>query len=113
MATNRSSHYAQYVFEREGKYVLEKDYGFASYKIKDDALLIQDMYVVPESRNQKKSFELADELSEIAKNKGCKYLLAGVSPQAVGATHSMLVQIRYGFKLLGCEPNMIWFKKEI
>lgn len=105
--------YGQYIKEREGKSILEKDYGFATYVINGQECYIEDIYVVPEMRKKHVASELANEVVEIAKAKGCTVLTGTVSPTAKGATESLKVLLAYGFQLHSCRPDLIIFAKEI
>lgn len=51
---------------QSGTHVLESESGFATYKMIGDALVIYDMYVFPEFRNERRSHELFNELRQSA-----------------------------------------------
>lgn len=105
--------YAQYVLEREGFQTVETSKGFATYKIEGQECYIRDIYVTPDARKDNIASLMADKITLIAKDKGCRYLAGTVAPNAKGATDSISVLIAYGFKLLKSDTNLIYFFKEI
>jgi hypothetical protein len=105
--------YGKYLSEREGKFILEKPYGFATYEFGEDYVYIIDIYVVKEQRQHNKAASMADEIANIAKSQGKKSIIGSVDQTANGATISMKVLLGYGFSLLHLDKNMIYFKKEI
>lgn len=102
-----------YLKEREGKEIYECSRGFVTYKILGDECYIVDIYVLPEHRKDKVASLMADNVAEIAKGLGCKWLTGSVSPPANGSHTSMLVLIAYGMKLQKAEKDIIFFAKEI
>lgn len=108
-----SSHYANYIKEREGLGIVEDSRGFATYKISGEECYIKDIFVKACFRTQSVASEFADKITEIAKSSGCKYLTGTVVPQAEGSTISLKVLLGYGFKLLSSKENLIIFIKEI
>ena len=107
------SHYLEYIKEREGKEVYETPYGFVIYELKPDYCYIQDIYVVPAMRKAKVASHLADEVTALAKAKGCKHLLGSVDPRANNAHTSLLVLLGYGMRLYKTEKDIIYFVKGI
>lgn len=105
--------YAEYVREREGKFVVENDKGFATYLFVNDGCYIEDIYVAKEYRKNGQAAEFADEIAKIAKQKGVSKLYGTVAPQANGATESLKVLLAYGFKLHSSNQNLILMVKDI
>ena len=105
--------YGKYLLEREGTNIVEKEYGFATYKIEDDYMYIVDVFVDLPYRKSNKTYEMFEELKNIAKNNNISKLLGSVCTNANGATNSIKFLIAYDFKLLHTDNNMIYFKKEI
>lgn len=106
---------ARFVKEREGFDTLENEGGYFEYKIEGDNCYIRTMYILPELRGQGLAKKLAQELTAIAKEMGCKTLTGSVVPSLnpTMATESMAMQIKYGFKLLSAHEDFIILKKEI
>lgn len=108
-----SSLFAQYIKERTKKEILESDIGFATYEFLQDGVYIEDIFVLPEHRQEGSASRLADIIAGIAKSKGFHKLYGTVAPQAKTSTDSLKVLLAYGFKLTKCEPNLIVMEKEI
>lgn len=107
--------YGQYIQERENKGIVESEHGFATYKLFPDLqeCYIEDIYVVPEQRKSDLATDMADEISNVAKSKGYKFLTGSVVPSNNNSTASLKVLLAYGFKLLRSETNLIYFIKEL
>ena len=107
------SMFSDYIKERGVLNILETDKGFATYKIVGTECYIEDIYVIPEYRRGKAGSDLANEIVEAAKAKGCRYLTGSVVPSAKGSTESCKALLAYGFRLLRANENVIYFVKEI
>lgn len=106
--------YAQYVMERCGDHSIETEYGFATYRYLNDAIVyIVDIYVVPEERKSNKASAIADEVVRAAKLRGCKKLWGTVCPTANGSTASLKVLLGYGMTLHSSANDCITFEKDI
>lgn len=109
------SMYGKYIYEREGKSILEVPEGFATYVYLNDikAVYVEDIYVLPEHRRSRAAWSMLDRITVIATQKGYNTLVGSVRPTANGSTESLKASIAYGFKIHSCDGNLIWFKKEI
>jgi GNAT superfamily N-acetyltransferase len=105
--------YPAYLKEREGFDTVSTDTGFATYKITGDECYLRDIYVTPEHRKDGVASALADAVCEIAKNRGCHWLVGSVSPAANNSHASLLVLIAYGMRLKKAEQDMVYFYKRI
>lgn len=105
--------YAQYLKEREDFEIVENEDGFATFKVEGPECYIRDIYVVPHKRQFGIAAKMANTISEIAKNRGCRVLLGSVSPKANHPTASIKVLLSYGFKFLKADDKLILFSKEI
>jgi GNAT superfamily N-acetyltransferase len=105
--------YADYVKEREGKFIIEDNLGFAVYTISGEVCYIVDIYVVPDQRKNGLASSYADLIVEAAKEAGCTKLLGSVDPTTNGATASLKVLLAYGFSLSCIDDNLIYFVKDI
>lgn len=105
--------YGQYLEEREDMGIVENDYGFATFKMNQEECYIRDLYVVPEARKKHIASALADQIVELAKENGCKYLTGTVCPAAKNSNESIKVLMAYGMSLHSASQNLIIFKKDI
>lgn len=113
-----TSLYAKYINEREGKGIIEKPHGFATYSFLKDGVdhicYIEDIFVELEKRNTKYATSLAMEIEMMAKLKQCSKLMGSVCLNSYGADASIKVLQGYNMKVshIG-EGNMIYFIKEL
>jgi hypothetical protein len=105
--------YSDYVHERTDKHVYETTKGFIVYSFTEDALYIEDVYVVKQYRRQRTCFEFGDYAAGIARFKGKSKLLGSVMVNTKGASESMQMLLAYGFKLDSSTNNFILLKKEL
>ena len=110
--------YLQYIQERNPEMqVLETDKGFATYKYLTldghPAVYIEDIYVLPQHRNEDHASAMSQSIQNLAKERGCQYLLGTVCPEAKGSTASLKVLLSHGMQLLKSENNLIWFYLEM
>lgn len=111
--TSSVSLYAQYISEREGKHILEHAQGFATYMFMEKGCYIEDIFVQKEYRKTGVAAHLADQIVEIAKEKGYTKLFGSVVPSANNSTESLEVLLAYGFRLDNTSNNFILMVKEI
>lgn len=107
--------YAQYLAERTQDRIVEREFGFATYRFIDGGtrVYIVDIFVLPEHRKAGNASALADEIVAIARAQGCIELLGTVVPSTAGATASLDVLRGYGMTLHSADRDVIVFKKGI
>jgi hypothetical protein len=109
--------YGDYIKERLGDAIVERENGFATYRyIKLDerpAIYIVEIYVDPEHRKTKLASEMADEIVCLGKMNGCNLLVGTVVPSANNSTAGLRVFLSYGMLLHSSSNNVIVLKKEI
>lgn len=109
--------YGDYIKERLGHGIIERDEGFATYEFIDShgvkCVYIRDIYVRPDFRRTSIASDMADAVVTIAIEAGCKRLIGTVVPSAKGSTNSLKVLLGYGMSLHSCGNDLIVFKKEI
>lgn len=105
--------YAQYVAEKDGMSVLEKEHGFAVFRIEGESVYLRDIFVVEAKRKSNLAKEMADEIADLARKKGCKFMTGTVNPNLPSATKSVMVLIAYGMKLLSANQECLLFGREI
>lgn len=111
-----TSNYAKYVKERLGRSIIESESGFITYSFHDDGqtCYICDIYIVPEARKRGLATEYANMVKNVAKERGARWLLGSVQPDAYGSTNSRLVLESYGmgYSHTG-KDGLEYFLKEI
>ena len=105
--------FAEYIKERCGKEIFETDKGFITFYAVDGGMYIEDLFIKPEFRQSREASKLADAVAMVAKERGFKKLFGSVMPSANSSTDSLMICIRYGFKLLKASDNAIWLVKEL
>ena len=105
--------YAQYVVERERSEIIEKDWGFAVYKMHKDHVYLQDIFVVEHERKNGRGVELMNEVIVFAKERGLKTMVGSVAPSTPFADAMFKIMQGLGFKLLSASEDMIYLIKEI
>lgn len=108
-----SSLYAEYIKERENKHIVENERGFATYVFIDKGVYIQDIYVRSDFRHSGEAAALADQIANIAKEKGYNKMYGSVVPTANNSTSSLKVLLAYGFQLDSSTNNIVYLVKEI
>lgn len=111
------SMFSEYVRERMGDEILERDEGFATYRFIDHnevkSVYIVDIFTRPDFRKTKIASEMADKIALIGKTMGCKQMLGTVSSAAKSSTDSIKVLLAYGFEFDSCNQDGMLFKKGI
>lgn len=109
------SHFANYIYEREGKSIFEDERGFVTYMFwpEQQAVYMEDIYVRPEHRKSGVTYEFVQQVSNVAKLKGYKYLIGTVKPTANGATTSLKGMLAHGFEVDSCDGTLIWFRRNV
>lgn len=105
--------YGKYIAEREGKYIIERAEGFATYSFLPTGVYIENIYVLPEFRQSKIASTMADEIAQNAKKWGLSKMFGSVRPSAKGSTESLKVLLSYGMQLDSATNDAIFFVKEI
>lgn len=102
-----------YIKERENKEIVETDFGFALYEVDKNVIYLSDIYVVPEQRNAKKVYEIADIVTTIGRERNCNILMGSIDPKLDTADRSRKVLSNYGYVFVGHNSGLDWYKKEI
>jgi len=110
----KNSIYKDYIAERQKCKFLESPEGFATYSVGDNFYYIQDVYIKPECRGSGASHKLAKEIELMAKECGCKVLKTTINLWQAGKNYSNLYAIlNYGFDLISCDRNVMYFEKRL
>jgi GNAT superfamily N-acetyltransferase len=105
--------YAQYMRERENAEVLEYPWGFAIYKVAPDHVYLQDIYVVPQERDNNRGQDLMEEVAAIARSKGIKTMFGSIVPSAKGSARMEHVMLHLGFELDSAASDIIYYRKKL
>lgn len=105
--------YSDYLKEREGIDVLEASDGFATYLLRPTDCYIIDIYVVPEKRQSGLAAQMADQIADIARSKGIKFLTGSVDKRDPQAARNEKVLIAYGMHKAREQDHMVYYLKEI
>lgn len=107
--------FTDYLKEREGKEVIEKDFGFCVYKVNKDHTYLQDVYIVPEFRKSGKGRSFVDKMEEIAKENGHSVVITSFCLNANNWMQSKMSIQKCGFKYYAKDKvnKMIYCIKEL
>ncbi len=107
------SNYALYIEERENREIIEDDRGFLTYLITGDQCYVMDVFVKKEHRRLGVTAEYFNLVKEIAKEKGCTYLLGSVCTSANNVNESMKWMLSIGYKVTNTAGSMIYFTMDL
>ncbi len=105
--------YWTYIKERLGLEVLEKPEGFALFKVIDDGVYLQEMYVKPECRWSGIGKQFVEEIGNEARAQGFKKLYTSCVPSGLTSDSALRAILACGFKLVSCEKDIIYLVKEL
>jgi len=106
--------FKDYILERTEKQVLETDTGFAVYSYPDETTVyIEDIYIDKTHRQSHYASQLANNIIELAKLRGCTKMIGTVVPSAKNSTISLKVLLGYGMELKSAGPDLIVMGKDI
>lgn len=106
------SMYRDYCKEREGAEVVEYPYGFYTYRINGSTMYVSDVYIVPAHRDDGVTvWDLLNEILVVSAQHGCTHIMGSVNPKANNADDSIKVLHAAGFKVCGCDVNLIYFAR--
>lgn len=106
--------FADYLRERTNTQIIEIPQGFCTYKfMEDNTIYIEDIFTLPEFRRSNVASQLADQVCDIGREKGCTHVIGSVVPSAKNSTASISVLIAYGMKVDRSMNDFIVFKKEL
>lgn len=109
-----ASLYAKYLMERTDDLILEREFGYCTYRyVDEETVYIVDIFVLQEFRKTHYASDMADYVAAEAKAKGVKKMIGSVVPSKKGATISMKVLLGYGMELDSATNDFIVFKKGI
>ena len=105
--------YADYLKELWGKEAIEREYGFVTYLINGSECFTDTLYIRPEERRKGHCHKLLDEVTDIAKKRGCTHMTSMTSQAVEGWRGRATVILKYGFKIHKLDNEKIYFVKEL
>lgn len=105
--------YAEYIFEKAGIQLIEWDHSFITYSIEGDVCMIHDLWVDSEYRRKGIAWNMADYVTIIAKENGCKKLVSTLMVHSNKSDEALKSQLAYGFKLIGSDSEKLYLAREI
>lgn len=109
--------YGQYVEEREGKGIVEDQYGFATYLHTPSRkeMYVVDVFVVREARKLGKAKEYFDQIEKLAYSLNCDYMLTSVDTETNGFEISIKGLLNNNYVFHGELPNstFLFFRKDL
>lgn len=108
-----TSLYGQYIAERQNMSILEDDISFVTYKKIDDALFIEDMFVVKEKRDSKLGLELLNKMIKIAEDLECNRIITLVDITTNNWEKTFNNLMKNNFKATKGEGSTIYLVKEL
>jgi len=89
--------WADYINECGILHIIEKDYGFITYHLDSPKVVINDCYIAPEFRKNRKASALVDEVCAFGREYGCEYISCLVHKESLCADDTIVGLQRYGF----------------
>ena len=107
--------YADYLTERTDDKILEREFGFVTYRHMPEQLqtYIIDIYIKPDLRGSLFGTSLADEVVKEARSLGHTKIIGSVVPTSKNSTESLKALLAYGMRLQSSGQNYIIMEKDI
>jgi len=107
--------YAEYIKEREGMDLIEKEYGFCTYKVINEYIYLADIYIKKEMRKNNLARVLTNEVEAIGIDNNCKFILGSFCLDTNNWRSGKALVKSLGFKYYEKQKktNMIYVIKEI
>lgn len=102
--------YSKELWDRE---TIEEDWGFIQYHFDHEGCWIDEIFVTEAFRRRRYAFDLADRVTQIARDAGKRALAAQVWPHHKGADAALKACLAYGFLLHSSDGGRIILTKEI
>lgn len=105
--------YAEYIKEREGFELLSNEHGFISYRFIGDIMFLSDIFVKKEFRRSGEGASLIEDVLFLAKDNGCKQIMAEVQIATFTCSESLKSALNYGFKVISSNGSTIVIGMEV
>lgn len=107
----KDTNYARYIKEREGFEVLETQFSFVCYKIKDKECFISHCYTSNDHRQSRSMSRLLLDLIDIASDLGCDRITASIDLRDRNASLTLLSALKFGFKVKLADSGVLIIEK--
>ena len=105
--------YRDYFLEARKGELIETEDAFVSYLIEKQTCYIEDIYVRPMARRKHEAFRLGEQMKVIAKEKGCTELMTTVNLNILDPSTSLRGILKFGFKVVSANNQIILLKMEL
>lgn len=99
--------YANYINEREGFQILETQFSFICYKIKNNECFISHCYTSNDHRQSRSMSRLLLDLIDIASQSGCDRITASIDLRDRNASFTLLAALKFGFKVTLADSGIL------
>ena len=90
------NHWKDYLKEVKDTITVEKEQGFFTYQVREEAVFVEHLYVAPEFRSKKVAQSFVNELSQIAKQHNKKMLKCLVDLETNNYAQNLMIYLHCG-----------------
>jgi len=108
-----NSIYSQYAKETLREVVYESASGFVSVKFEEQALIISDMFILPEQRRLGKATEFVTFCEQLARKNDKRYVFACAQYKAPETIATLSLGAKLGYQLSHGNSEQIYICKEL
>ena len=105
--------WSECIRERQGHEVIEEPWGFIEYHMAPPYCVIDDLYVIPEERLKGLGRDLADRVTQIARDAGATHLWSNIYGNSLNKNETLKANLAYGFLWQGIDGGRIILTKDI
>lgn len=99
--------YADYILERQGLKLINKEICFASYRVVGDELFISEFFVQKEYRKSGVGRSLLKEILEVSLNEKCAVVTANIHVKDPNHNETLMAVLACGFKVVAAQNDVI------
>lgn len=109
--------WSRYIEELRGgatKFV-EYEWGFISYSLppQSDVVFVEDVYIVPESRDAAHAYSLLGAVEQAGRKAGRTHSLFVVRTDSINCAHNLRIYLAMGYVPVSAESGSIWLKRQM
>lgn len=113
MSLLSETHYAKYILDREGAFIIESDLGFLTYKVCGKECWILDTFVIKGARNSGVFGEFFEQLKKTAFKYGCSHIFGNIYLLDVNHATTLAAAMALGFKVIAADGGRITIAFEL